>query len=141
MTSFGTVYEAFLSKILDDEWDHMIKEEIDRDLGQLLEGAIPWFKFPKKSLAREDTYFLEELSPQEIQILATYMKCEWLNRSIMTWENIKPLYDERDFSQANFLDRLTKSLELEKREARRLESLYYRTEDHRPFNYRKMAGN
>lgn len=140
MTSFGTVYEAFLSKILDDEWDHMIEEEIDRDLGQLLEGAIPWFKFPKKSLAREDTYFLEELSPQEIQILATYMKCEWLNRSIMTWENIKPLYDERDFSQANFLDRLTKSLELEKREARRLESLYYRTNDHRPFNYQKMAG-
>jgi hypothetical protein len=30
--------------------------------------------------------------------LATYMKCEWLNRTILTWENVKPLYEERDFS-------------------------------------------
>ena len=45
-----------------------------------------------------DCAFVEELTSEEIQILATYMKCEWLNRSIMTWENVKPLYEERDFS-------------------------------------------
>ena len=42
------------------------------------------------------------------------MKCEWLNRSIMTWENVKPLYEERDFSQANLLDKLKNTLESER---------------------------
>jgi hypothetical protein len=46
------------------------------------------------------------LSNFEIQILAGYMKCEWLERTILSWENVKPLYVERDFSQANLLDKL-----------------------------------
>ena len=49
--------------------------------------------------------FADDLNNEEIQILATYMKCEWLNRTILTWENVKPLYEERDFSQANLLDK------------------------------------
>ena len=51
----------------------------------------------QQSLAKEEG-FIEELGSEEIQILSTYMKCEWLNRCIMTWENVKPLYEERDFS-------------------------------------------
>jgi hypothetical protein len=41
------------------------------------------------------------------------MKVEWLNRCIMTWENVKPLYVERDFSQANLLDKLNAMLKSE----------------------------
>ena len=68
------------------------------------------------------------------------MKVEWVNRCIITWENIKPLYEERDFSQANLLDKLGDTLERETKNAERLESKYYRSRDKRPFDYTKLAG-
>ena len=68
------------------------------------------------------------------------MKVEWINRSIATWENIKPLYEERDFSQANLLDKLGDTLERETKNAERLESKYYRSRDNKPFDYGKLAG-
>ena len=107
---------------------------------QLLESAIPWFKFPRISLERDNEGFKEELSNEEIQIIASYMKCEWLNRCIMTWENIKTLYEERDFSQANLLDKLGETLERERNNALKLESIYYRSIKGKPFKYRKLAG-
>ena len=68
------------------------------------------------------------------------MKCEWLNRSILTWENVKVLYEERDFSQANLIDKLSDLLQQEKNNAKKLESIYYRSIDYKPFDYGKMAG-
>ena len=140
MTPYWNVYNAFLAKTLEDEWGDWAQEETEEDLRQLLESAIPYFKFPRISLERNEEGVVEELGPEEIQILSTYMKCEWLNRSIMTWENVKPLYEERDFSQANLLDKLTSALTKERENALRLESLYYRSIDNRPFKYRKLAG-
>ena len=140
MTSYETVYDAFLSKILEDEWGFWTEEEIKQDLRSLLEGAIPWFKFPRVSLNRGDDGFENDLSNEEIQILATYMKCEWLNRTILTWENIKPLYEERDFSQANLLAKFKDMLESEKYNALKLERVYYRSRDGKSFKYGKLAG-
>jgi hypothetical protein len=74
-------------------------------------NALSWFKFPRTSLEYNENGFINDLSNEEIQIIADFMKCEWLNRSIMTWENVKPLYEERDFSQANLLDKLKDLLE------------------------------
>ena len=98
MTSFQTVYDAFLPKMLEDEWLHWEEVDVNKDLYALLLGAIPWFKFPRSDLSLTADGFLADLSNSEIQILATYMKCEWLNRTILSWENVKPLYEERDFS-------------------------------------------
>ena len=67
------------------------------------------------------------------------MKCEWLNRTILTWENVKPLYTERDFSQANLIDKFNQMLAAEKKNAQRLEALYYRAIKRRPFKYSQMA--
>jgi hypothetical protein len=67
------------------------------------------------------------------------MKVEWLNRCIMTWENIKTLYVERDFSHANLLDKLQKTLESEKSKAQELESIYYRSRKGKPFDFSKLA--
>ena len=140
MTPLSRVYAAFHSKNLEDEWQHWTREEIEADLMEILDAAIVWFKFPRVSLEHDNEFFFEELSSKEIQIIASYMKCEWLNRNIMTWENVKPLYEERDFSQANLLDKLTSALTKERENALRLESLYYRSIDNRPFKYRKLAG-
>ena len=145
MTNAQVIYDAFLSKQLDDEWENWDMEEINEDWKSLLMSAVSWFKFPRVSLdfvTDEDTgevNFNEDLSNEEIQILATYMKCEWLNRTILTWENVKPLYDERDFSQANLIDKFRQMLEMEKKNAARLEAIYYRAIKRKPFDYTKMA--
>ena len=140
MTPYWKVYGAFLAKTLEDEWGQWMPEETESDMKEILEGAIPYFKFPRVSLERDQDGYVEDLSPQEIQILSVYMKCEWLNRSIMTWENVKPLYEERDFSQANLIDKLQKLLDKERSEARYLERLYYRSRSRQPFDYTKLAG-
>ena len=139
MTSFQTVYDAFLAKMLDDEWGVWEEEEMQEDWKSILYGALPWFKFPRVSLEIENDQFVEDLNNEEIQILATYMKCEWLNRTILTWENVKPLYEERDFSQANLLDKFNQMLEQEKKNAARLEAVYYRSIQRKPFDYTRLA--
>lgn len=141
MTQFCEIYDAFLVKMLDDEWANWTEEEVRQDLRGLLLGAIPWFKFPRVDLTVQGEAFVGDLSNDEIQILATYMKCEWLNRAILTWENVKPLYEERDFSQANLLDKLNKTLVEEKNKANWIERNYYRSVKGKPFDYTKLAKN
>lgn len=139
MTSFDVVYTAFLSKILDDEWDTWTEAEIEEDLFTLLQAAIARFKFPRVSLEYTSEGFTDTLTNDEVQILASYMKCEWLNRNILTWENVKPLYEERDFSQANLLDKFNNMLAAEQVQAAKLEAIYYRSVKKRPFEYRRLA--
>ena len=141
MTPFNKIYTAFLSRILEDEWQQWMIEEAEQDWQQILENAITWFKFPRVSLEHDDNGFLSDLSQAEIQVIADYMKCEWLNRCIMTWENVKPLYEERDFSQANLLDKLQNALEKERKSAAQRESIYYRSRNGRPFDFSKLAGS
>ena len=141
MRSIQDVYDAFLSKMLEDEWLNWTEEEIKTDWYSLFQAAVPYFKFPRVSLEVKDDYFVDEkVGNFEIQILATYMKCEWLNRTILTWENVKPLYVERDFSQANLIDKLRILLEKEEKKALKLENLYYRSIDGLPFDYTQLAG-
>ena len=140
MTPFSKIYSAFLSRILEDEWQQWMMEEAEQDWRQIMENAITWFKFPRISLEHDDDGFVENLSQAEIQIIADFMKVEWLNRCIMTWENIKPQYEERDFSQANLLDKLESALESERSSARERESIYYRSRGGKPFDYSKLAG-
>lgn len=139
MTSYDEVYNAFHVRILEDEWENWLIEEAERDWRLIMEAAIPWFKFPRVSLARDDSGFSGDLGSEEVQIIANFMKCEWLNRCILTWENIKPLYTERDFSPANLLDKLKNTLESERKFAEKMESIYYRSVKGKPFNYSKLA--
>lgn len=142
MTSYSKVYDAFMARILEDEWnDTWTKEEVEADQRLILEAALPWFKFPRVSLEHDDAGFSGDLGQKEIQIIANFMKCEWLNRCIMTWENVKPLYVERDFSQANLIDKLKQLLEFEKKKAQEFESIYYRSRNGKPFNFGKLASN
>ena len=141
MASVYDVYDAFLPKMLEDEWLNWTDDEREEDWRALLDAAIPYFKFPRVSLDIEDNMFVDEnVSNEEIQILATYMKVEWLNRTILTWENVKPLYVERDFSQANLIDKLKQLLEREEYKALKLERIYYRSRKKQPFEYSKLAG-
>lgn len=139
MTPYTKVYEAFLARILEDEWENWLIDEAMADWKQILNMAIPHFKFPRVSLEQTDEGFSGELGTEEIQILANFMKVEWLNRCIMTWENVKPLYVERDFSQANLLDKLNAMVASERANAEKMESIYYRSRKGRPFDFSKLA--
>lgn len=140
MTPIEKVYDAFLSNVLEDEWgEAWTEEEVKQDLNGILCSALPFFKFPKVDITIDGDNFAGDLGNQEIQIIASYMKCVWLNRCILTWENVKPLYEERDFSQANLIDKFTSLLASERKHAAALESSYYRSENFKPFDYTKLA--
>ena len=143
MTPLFKVYDAFLSKMLDDQWTGWELDSVERDWRSLMNSALPRFKFPRTNLDidEEQESFIGDLSNTEIQIIATYMKCEWLNRTILTWEHVKPMYEEKDFSEANLIDKLDSLLQHEQKNAKRLESIYYRSRNGKPFEYSKLANN
>lgn len=110
-TSFQDVYDVFLSKVEADDW--MTTEYWDivkKDWKMLLDAAIMRFRYPHTSLDYDvkAESFDETLTNDEIQILASFMKYEWLSRCVNTWDNIRHLYSTKDFSQANHLDKLIK---------------------------------
>lgn len=154
MTSYDVVYSAFLSKITGDDWEFEYREDINQmlptendleDLRQILENALPYFKFPRTSLARNDEGFENDLSPEEVSIISEYMKVEWLDRTIHTWENVKVMYDERDWSPANLLKQFISLLERSEQKALKLERLYSRSitdKDgmRKPFDFSQLAG-
>ena len=84
--------------------------------------------------------FNEELDDAEIQMLAIYMKHEWVKRCVASWEEIKMLYSNKDFSQANHLDKLIKLSEQLELECVKSSATYYRSIKGRPYDYTKLAG-
>ena len=103
-TPFLKVYDAFLGRITADEWT--LEEElaiVERDWQELLKIAIFRFKYPRVSLEIEEVtlneeshtdtlkvyQFVNDLTNDEIQLLALYMKHEWVKRCIASWENIR----------------------------------------------------
>ena len=140
-TPYQKIYEAFLVKLPsdNDEWDGWLREETEEDMRHILESAIPYFKFPRISLERDENGFTNELKSEEIEIIATYMKCEWLNRQILSLENIGPQYDERDYSPANQLAKLNELLKATQNRAAKLERFYYRSILGKPFKYSQWA--
>ena len=155
-TPFIKVYDAFLGRITADEWT--LEEDlaiVERDWQELLKMAIFRFKYPRVRLEVEEivpesennpqelkTYqFVNDLTNDEIQLLALYMKHEWVKRCIASWENIRQLYADKDFSQANHLDKLNKLEAAIALEVHKAEGIYDRSREKRPAAlFRKLAG-
>ena len=134
-TPLQNVYDAFLSKIEADDW--MLTEAYDivsEDWRMILDSAIVQFRYPRVSLDydKDSATFNEDLSNDEIQVIANLMKLEWVRRCIATWDNIRQLYSDKDFSQANFLDKLNKTGEQVRDECRLLLDRYGRAEHYKP---------
>ncbi len=152
-TPFLKVYDAFLARITADEWT--LEEElavVERDWQELLKMAIARFKYPRVSLDFEERAsecdcpapsfaFKEDLTNDEIQLLALYMKHEWIKRCIASWENIRQLYADMDFSQANHLDKLNKLETAVALEVHKHEGIYDRSRGKNPAAiFRRLAG-
>lgn len=150
-TPFLKVYDAFLARITADEW--MLEEElaiVERDWQELLKISIERFKYPRVELDIEEVggtdvlpvmQFKETLTNAEIQMLALYMKHEWVKRCIASWENIRQLYVDSDYSQANHLDKLIKLESSVALEVHKAEGRYDRSRNHSPaITFKRLAG-
>lgn len=147
MITLVDVYDAFLARVNEDEWSNGFDEEdlawFLQDWRQFLNMALVQFKFPRCSLDidEEKQCFVDNAMGQsEIQVLATFMKYEWLKRTVDSWENIKTQYEESDFSQANLLKQFINLKNQVELEAKNLERVYYRSVNRRPFDYGRLAG-
>ena len=98
MTQFSEVYSRFFDSITDNMYIEWTEQDTKKDVQNILIASIPGFEFPKISLNYEkmdydlenfcdDSYFYEDLSQEEINILVNLMLLNWLQRQITSIEN------------------------------------------------------
>ena len=138
MTPCSKVYNAFLRQITDDMYMELTREDTFSMLSELLDSAISWFEFPRQSLEiqspedpddSEDGYFINDLSNEEIKILAVYMVQEWVGQQLASVENTRMKCSGSDFkftSQANHLAKLQSLQKEYERKGFHLQRLYKR---------------
>lgn len=141
------VYDAFLAKVNEDDWSQCYSQEdlewFLQDWRAFLNSALPYFKFPRCDLTideKNQCFVDSSMGQAEIQVIATYMKAEWLKRTVDSWENIKTQYEEKDFSQANLLKTFISLKDQVIEEAKTSERVYYRSVNRQPFHYNRLAG-
>lgn len=148
-TPYQKVYDSFLAKIKEDEWTDLSEiEYYIEDWQALLHSALPFFKFPRFDTTLDDDnqcFANSELSQEEIEILANLMKQEWLDRTINSWDQVKVMYDERDFSPANMVAQLIKLSDATMKKTRMLQKNYSRSIGtngiKKPFDYTQFGGS
>lgn len=156
---FTVIYNRFLGKITDDMYMELTPLDTIKDLRNLLIEAIPGFEFPRKDLYNynintttksasdatdadfiigededgnvliENSSFGEELTSEEVNILAILMQIGWLQRQVTSIENIRMKYSGSDFkftSQANHLSKLLNLLAETQRQSHHMQRLYKR---------------
>lgn len=115
MTSFQTIYDRFMGKITDDMYldgdkENVLWNEQDtiNDWKNMLQDAIPGFEFPRFRLytynngSYEDSdAFEDDLTSEEINILAILMMCAWVQRQLTSIENTRMKYSGSDFKMTS----------------------------------------
>lgn len=137
-TPFSLVYDSFLSKITDDMYLQLTLQDTHRMLQELLISAIEKFEFPRINLwdyqkleenGEEYFCFNNELTREEINILAVYMIVQWLSQQLASVQNTRMKYSGTDFkftSQANHMQKLLQLKKDYEREGFHLQRLYKR---------------
>ncbi|NLV87668.1 MAG: hypothetical protein GX025_10720 [Clostridiales bacterium] len=134
MTPFKVVYDRFFDLVTDDFYSELSPEAADQDCRSLLMSSLPMFEFPERPfsfiteivLGEPVEFFEQDLTLEEINILAFGMVQIWAQRQTTSIENTRQKFSGVDFkqsSQASHLQRLLKLLEDAKIEHRRLQML------------------
>lgn len=132
-TPLQKVYDAFLAKVEADDW--MMNEywdEVEKDWRQILDQAIFQFRYSRIPLEHNDIEFENELTNDEIQVLANLMKLEWVRRCVATWDNLRQMYSNKDFSQASFLQKLNATETQIEADCRYMIDRYGRSANYKP---------
>lgn len=155
-TLFSEVYDAFLNRTTDDMFMEFNEVDTWRILQDLLVSAIPNFEFPRHDLSDyelfdaidSDVYcgvesnhvavpliiyeggqFANDLTREEIEVLAYYMIVGWIDYQLASVELTRMKFSGSDFkftSQANHLQKLLLLKKDYEREGFHLQRLYSR---------------
>ena len=151
------LYPSFRSFIRGQIYGVMSQDDLDQECYDLAVRAIAAFKFPRIStdyktfyairdpesgvlneVAEGDehfadaiphAYFVEEVSPAEIEVLIAWMKVYWYENMLSNSDNYEDLYTDaniKTFSRANLIDKNTNVLKDARKAAERMESRYSR---------------
>ena len=153
-TPFSDVYASFFSKITDDMYMELTEEDTYAILRQLLISALPKFEFPRQNLEyillkdqetqEAQWVFVNLLTNEEINIIATYMIVEWIGQQLASVENVRMKYSGSDFkftSQANHMQKLLQLKKDYEREGFHLQRLYKRRKTDENGIYRSTFGD
>ena len=155
-TPFSMIYDSFLSKVTDDMYMELDELQTYAMLEELLMSAIHKFEFPRfditdyeetivedegtytgvesdemevKAIYYNEGHFNSVLTPEEINILSTYMIVEWLGLQLASVENTRMKYSGSDFkftSQANHMAKIQNMKANYEKEGFHLQRLYKR---------------
>lgn len=112
MTPFSDIFQRFFNKVTDSDLALLPQENLDSIMQQFLQSAIVRFQKCKKDVNNIDTVnqtFNVLLNSVEIEILANWMKYEWIDQQTNRIELLKQSLSSKDYamySQANHLDKL-----------------------------------
>lgn len=155
-TSFSTIYDNFLTRVTSDMYMEWTELDTYSHLQDLLTVSIPRFEFPRFNIFDYEegyydslgTYkgvesnnievpaagwvggtFHNNLTLEEINIIALDMVIEWLGQQLSTTDNTVMKYSGSDFkftSQANHMAKIKNLLEKYEQESNHLQKLYKR---------------
>jgi hypothetical protein len=114
-TPYEKVFDSFLSKIEDDLYSILSKEDAESDFIKLLNSAIIRFDFPKVDILNKDDLnqiFNVDLNMQEVEILGNLMVLEWVKRKIKSVRLLEQMLNSKDFSMTSQANHLKMLLEL-----------------------------
>ena len=140
MTQFSKVYDRFFDSITDNMYLEWTEQDTKKDVQNILIASLPGFEFPKKNLEyklfdynlmafSDDSYFYEDLTQEEINIIVNLMLINWLQRQITSVDNTRQKYYGESFkltSQASHLKSLISLKEDLQKDTRKLQRLYKR---------------
>lgn len=155
-TSFSTIYDNFLTRVTSDMYMEWTELDTYSHLQDLLTVSIPRFEFPRFNIFDYEegyydslgTYsgiesnnievpaagwvggtFHNNLTLEEINIIALNMVIEWLGQQLSTTDNTVMKYSGSDFkfsSQANHMAKIKNLLDKYEQESNHLQKLYKR---------------
>lgn len=144
-TPYGTVYDAFLSKVSDPFFADLDPEDRDMEFLAFLNQSIPLFLYPEVDLDDRDDVaqeFEAILTMPEIQIISEIMRLKWVEQKITDEELIKMQYSDHDYSlmsQAAHLFRLITLKQEIELNIKRMQHAYSKVKDRKP-DFSGLAG-
>ena len=101
-TPYSKVFNAYFAKVKDDLYGSMDAEELQTELIQVMEAALPRFTYPKVDINNRDDAeekFNVDLTNAEIQIIATLMNLIWVEAQINDVDLTRQAYGDHDFNK------------------------------------------
>lgn len=106
-TPYTEIFDAYFLKVKDDLYGAMEREELEIELKKILQAALPRFLYPKVDLnIQDEDGFVEDLTNEEIQILASLMNLIWVESQVSDIGITRQVFRDHDFqltSQASHL--------------------------------------